>query len=1019
MQLSFSASDCNVGTNLLWMLEGEDMFQGGVVSNHGSNIALRDLNSGLYMKMSEGGVTAVKNREECSFFELSTSQPADIGSSIADGTIVQLSCQKEFVGLKKSQDGKLHCEGCADRSSALSMVVTSKLQQTMGVELFTCVDTTKILKTLHFLLPLDRNNLPLSVSLAKVREIMLFAEYMEAFMTPEHTSVLYDDGRDQTSNRDLAKAELATSGAAAHVIHQTAMKEQGVLDALLDLIELTSPLYLQHKNAVSSPEIVSRKRSANRGLADISAVRKRESEGEDGKNTTKFLGQNAHVPLCIEVNEFSLRLLFLCISKNHCNQVHISDRFPVLLELVKDSPLAVTCVEEMIRDNPQILQTKIRDREIKIFLKMLLESEFNSTLLNLLRSTCSCHFGVDSTQRMVAEALYSHGTESEHVSFSYGGRSDDPTILTWSESSPMYGFSLLSKSSFNMNTTKPTVISIVPRYDARRRAQWSNIQMYLSSNELIASNVPGVDLIRKGLPRIFLSWQSHDFSISTVYNRNTDDIPIELINLDKSLSTKARDFLVKDRKHSSVNYNLSKHNSSRKLIKKKSGLPRLSRTATNGAEKSASEKAIMISEYFVAQIFLAADLCLDRNYVSMGLLEKSFPYPVLLSFMKIPTLNRKIKAAVCRMIRCLYVDREPQLVIKYPRLIKTTSSCSGDEESNESDDNKDNDDLGKTMPPSYYRFGVLQIIISEFLQNDLDATQCDELSSEMMTTLLDLMRFGFYDTTKQLQDVIPPLVLALDDHFMNRGRDSKKKYSTKKSSILIIQEKVGHAKSLFDKRDKGSENKQEDNSPDGTNCSSHRVNVNFRHSRRTLNEAMHISLSKSKNISPDSIVDATRRSLLASSAQEKNSLIDIDMNKTKLELSILEVLESLPALAIILSIVVFATVFSTVQILTDQEQNSSTYIFELSISFIFFLELAIRSYCYFIVYKELTSFVAQPLNVLDILLVAFDVCLISFDSTVLGKADGATSYAKTLKYVCFNSYYNFDTLLSSINSYFY
>jgi hypothetical protein len=182
---------------------------------------------------------------------------------------------------------------------------------------------------------------------------------------------------------------------------------------------------------------------------------------------------------------------------------------------------------------------------------------------------------------------------------------------------------------------------------------------------------------------------------------------------------------------------------------------------------------------------------------------------------------------------------------------------------------------------------------------------------------------------------------------------------------------------------------------------------------------MHISLSKSKNISPDSIVDATRRSLLASSAQEKNSLIDIDMNKTKLELSILEVLESLPALAIILSIVVFATVFSTVQILTDQEQNSSTYIFELSISFIFFLELAIRSYCYFIVYKELTSFVAQPLNVLDILLVAFDVCLISFDSTVLGKADGATSYAKTLKYVCFNSYYNFDTLLSSINSYFY
>lgn len=60
----------------------------------------------------------------------------------------------------------------------------------------------------------------------------------------------------------------------------------------------------------------------------------------------------------------------------------------------------------MLRDNLQILQTMVRQREVDIFIKLLAESEMNTTFLRLLQSTCSCPNGVDATQRMVAYSLF-------------------------------------------------------------------------------------------------------------------------------------------------------------------------------------------------------------------------------------------------------------------------------------------------------------------------------------------------------------------------------------------------------------------------------------------------------------------------------------------------------------------------------------------------------------------------------------------------------------------------------------
>jgi hypothetical protein len=56
------------------------------------------------------------------------------------------------------------------------------------------------------------------------------------------------------------------------------------------------------------------------------------------------------------------------------------------------------------------------------------------------------------------------------------------------------------------------------------------------------------------------------------------------------------------------------------------------------------------------------------------LFSLKFSYEMLLTILKLPSSPRRFKAPVCRLMRCLYIDRDPQIEIKYPRLIRTSLS---------------------------------------------------------------------------------------------------------------------------------------------------------------------------------------------------------------------------------------------------------------------------------------------------------------------------------------------------------
>jgi hypothetical protein len=63
----------------------------------------------------------------------------------------------------------------------------------------------------------------------------------------------------------------------------------------------------------------------------------------------------------------------------------------------------------------------------------------------------------------------------------------------------------------------------------------------------------------------------------------------------------------------------------------------------------------------IAQLYLAADLCLDRNYVAIGLLEEMYSIETLFALFRSSATPPRWKAAICKLIRTLYVDREPQV----------------------------------------------------------------------------------------------------------------------------------------------------------------------------------------------------------------------------------------------------------------------------------------------------------------------------------------------------------------------
>lgn len=415
--------------------------------------------------------------------------------------------------------------------------------------------------------------------------------------------------------------------------------------------------------------------------------------------------------------------------------------------------------------------------------------------------------------------------------------------------------------------------------------------------------------------------------------------------------------------------------------------------------KTLVERKMQVLNYFCTQLYLVADLCLDRNYLAMNLVEKSYPFEMLVTMLKLPMSSNSMKAPVCRLIRCLYVDRDPQIEDKFPKLIRTSISLAGGEENLFADNH--------TGSP--FKFGLLQQIISDYIHNELDTTNCDELSSEMIALLMSLMKFGFYNTPNQLIDIVIPLTKALDRHRYVTFREnemmsahtnddillhdsliatkskSKSKLQTnpspgkRRSSLGTIvtkmtqsdsqQSKVAPSEGADDARERSGDVKQDD--------SKVRLCVNYfrkMHFWQQLSECCLFS-NKSK------LTIESERSIRKRSALQ---LKELSRSKRRNDID-KKINDSMDSSFYFTLFTIFLVFLATIIVLLRIYSNS--YILaglDILFAFFFFVELCLRTIFHYRIHQEFTSFVSNKYRILDILIVSLDVLTFSIELFVSG-----------------------------------
>jgi hypothetical protein len=615
----------------------------------------------------------------------------------------------------------------------------------------------------------------------------------------------FNDGTMQsTPNSMLMKTKMQTSSrrmsATTGTMKQTIIKEGITVGANGELI---LPIEMKGKSPGSKESI------SNSKYDDTRKIRK----------------QN----VALDLAESLLQAVALCIYDHGANQLHVSPHMPILLKHVNTQAYAVYCLQELFKDNQAILQTKIRQIEINIFVNLLSQSEMNVPFLKLLQSTCTCPHGVDSTQRMVAVSLFGVPDSSSDIVWNPTSSTNDGLTVTDANAAPSDALKALTISGEtgtntdnqaivgvgvgvgvgvdnvkNVTVTDQSVMTIKMFSDGDAlvnvRTTWIKHGVYSyipprGSNELNEEDVLGFKLLLNGLPETFVSWKSNNkaksmFKLFGVH----DQIPFHVVSqaYEKSFSSMIRMKEVAQDSRSSLKSDTARRISSmgdpRNLNKvvnaslnNDQGQKERKMRATNflrkGKKKSHGNDAdgvndsfsgmtandeykCVVAEYLLTELYLVADLCLDRNYVAIQILENSFPYDMLLTELRKPNVQPAFKAPICRILRCLWIDREPQTEAVFPRLIRSSKRTE-----------EDINGFTKHHKGSPYAFCLLQQTISDYF-HQIHGDVFDELSRELSELTLMLMKFGFYSHLDHLSDITEPLISILDYNNVLKGNPS-------------------------------------------------------------------------------------------------------------------------------------------------------------------------------------------------------------------------------------------------------
>lgn len=248
--------------------------------------------------------------------------------------------------------------------------------------------------------------------------------------------------------------------------------------------------------------------------------------------------------------------------------------------------------------------------------------------------------------------------------------------------------------------------------------------IYIPSSPVPGCPVTGNSLVTKGFPALSLTWTTNSIDYSPLGLFGKLSVPVEELYRPGAIG---------------------------------GAKPKDDPTAAGGknskmlAKRSASlEQKKAVADYFIAEMYLAAELAVDGNYVAMSKLDPLFPYEVLVTMLQM-NVDDALKAAAARLLLCLHVERDPQAEIVIPRLARTWTDITAEGVP----------DLPYVEPARRNKFGIVQRLISEHVKG-MQNSKWTLLSKPMLRVFRMLVLFNFYGSQERIEDIIVPVYNAID-----------------------------------------------------------------------------------------------------------------------------------------------------------------------------------------------------------------------------------------------------------------
>jgi hypothetical protein len=436
-------------------------------------------------------------------------------------------------------------------------------------------------------------------------------------------------------------------------------------------------------------------------------------------------------------------------------------------------------------------------------------------------------------------------------------------------------------SDLLFENTNDIIIHLHPDYAKLTSAEWKQGGLYIPEGVIAGSPIRGDTLLYNGLPQLALSW-------------TTNSIDFSPLGLFGKLSVNVEELYKPSKGNAVIQRQGGTSSNAKKLAQKKN---------------ASFEQKLAVAQYFISEMYLGAEMCMDRNYVAMHKLDFMFPYEVLITILKID-VELTLKSAAVRLLMCLHVDRDPQAQTKIPCLTRAWSDIQRFE----------TPQLPYVEANRRNMYCLLQQILSEHIE-EMAGNRWTQYSQNMLCMLHAMVRFNFYGTTERLKDVIDPIITALDRRLVVYSSiDSE---GDKKSSKTKSKEDDGDIKYdlNFGDDEEKKENEEEENWDE----------------------------------------DDKERETIEPHVPWQNRV-----------LVIMEGMPMMLAVLSLVFIAVCLTVWQSITNVSD-EPGTWLYNVGLVILFIFIVECSLRGYCAVYVRGSLYAFVSQFFNQIDFLVIFIDI----------------------------------------------